>query len=238
MTFAEPDPTWRSLYRIGGIAAWLFVAMVLVPVVLLFSAPVPPIEGGALLEYIADNKAVYLIQLVCFVGLAIPALVVFTAAAVALSTVWKVCAVIGGLFGVSSEVVALAVGSSPQSLHGGLIVLSDAYQAAGSHAERADLVIAADGLIAATNAMPWAGILTAAAILILSLGLWRGDHGRALAVVGVVTGVLGVVSEVSRPLIGPAYLVYGLLLPTWFGWVGLRLFRLTREAGAVVTAAR
>ena len=47
---------------LAGLGWALVVAGVLlaVPVVLLFSAPVPPIEGGALLEYIADNKAVYL----------------------------------------------------------------------------------------------------------------------------------------------------------------------------------
>ena len=88
------------------------------------------------------------------------------------------------LFGAASEVVALAVGSSPQSLHGGLILLADAYQVAGSDAERAGLVSAANALIATANAMPWAGVLTAAAILTLSLIMARSTFGRALAVVG------------------------------------------------------
>ncbi|MBB1513321.1 DUF4386 family protein [Tessaracoccus sp. MC1627] len=232
MASARPDLSWQPLYRIGGISAVVFVVLVLVPVTLVFVAPVPPTEGRALLEYIAAHKAVYLVELVSFVGLAVPALVVFGALAVALATVNKGVAAIGGLFGIASETIALALGSSPQSLHGGLVVLSDSYAAAGSDAERAGLVSAGDALIAATNAVSWAGILTAAGILVLSLVMWQGMFGRALAVVGIMTGVIGLVSEAFRPMIGPSYLIYGLLLPIWFGWVGWKLIRLGTTAHA------
>ena len=232
MASARPDLSWQPLYKIGGISALVFVVLVLVPVTLVFVAPVPPTEGRTLLEYISAHKAVYLVELVSFVGLAVPALVVFAALAVALAAVNKGLAAIGGLFGITSETIALALGSSPQSLHGGLVVLSDSYAAAGSDAERDGLVSAADALIAATNAVSWAGILTAAGILVLSLVMWQGMFGRALAVVGIVTGVIGLFSEAFRPMIGPAYLIYGLLLPIWFGWVGWKLMRLGTTAHA------
>lgn len=229
MASSGPDPTWQPLYRVGGVAALVFVGMVLIPVVLVIAAPLPPDQGRPLLEYIATNRALYLTQLVCFVGLSVPALVMFAAVAVALAGASKTLAAVGGLFGVSSQIVALAVGSSPQSLHGGLVLLSDAYTAAGTDAERAGLASAADALIAATNAMPWAGILTAAAILVLSLAMWRGVFGRTLAVVGAFTGALGLVSEALRPMIGAGYFLYGLLLPLWFGRVGWTLLRLGRS---------
>ena len=101
--------------------------MVLTPMVLLATAPLPPSSGAAVLEYIDTHRVVYLVELVCFVGLSVPALVVFTAWAMALKHVDKSMALIGGLFGVASEITALAVGSSPQSLNGGLVVLSTAY---------------------------------------------------------------------------------------------------------------
>jgi hypothetical protein len=207
------------------VSALLFVLLVVVPVALVFLAPLPPTEGAPLLEYIAEHKAVYLTQLVCFVGLAVPAMIAFVAAAVALKDVNKSMALIGGLFGVASEIIALALGSSPQSLHGGLVLLSDAYGAAGTAAERAGLVNAADALIAATNAVSWGGILTAAGILVLSLVMRRGVFGRLNAILGILTGGVGIVSEAFRPLIGPTYLVYGLLLPIWFAMVGWRLLR-------------
>jgi hypothetical protein len=49
-----------------------------------WSSSLPPAEGRAVLEYIAAHGALYLAELVCFVGLAVPALVVFGALAVAL----------------------------------------------------------------------------------------------------------------------------------------------------------
>lgn len=225
----RPESTWATLYRIGGISGLAFVVLVMVPTALVFAAPVPPTDGRALLGYIAAHKVVYLTELVCYVGLSVPALLAFAAVAVALQTANKSIALIGGLLGVASETIALALGSSPQSLHGGLVLLSDSYQQAQTDAERAGLVSAANALIAATNAVTWAGILTAAAIFLL-LTLMRGSSGfgRTLGRMGMITGVLGLISELARSLIGPGYLVYGLLLPTWFGLVGWKLLQLHR----------
>lgn len=222
------DPSWAGLYRLGGLSAALFVLLVVIPVALVFAVPVPPVDGHALLLYVADHKTVYLIELVCFVGLSVPALVVFGVVSVALKDASRTMAAVGGLLGVASEVVALALGSSPQSLHGGLVVLSNSYAAARTDADRAGIVSAADALIAATNAVSWAGILTAAGILLLSLAMRTGSFGHVVPVLGVLTGALGIVSEALRPMIGPAYLVYGLLLPAWFALVGWHLRRLGR----------
>lgn len=188
---AAADLSRQPLDRVGGYAALLFVVLVLVPVALVFAAPLPPTQGPAVLEYIAAHKAVYLIELVSFVGLAVPALVAFAALTLALTPVNKPLAAVGGLFGIVSETIALALGSSPQSLHGGLVVLSDSYAASGTDAERARLASAAEALIAATNAVSWAGILTAAAILLLSIVIWQAGWGRALAIVGVAAGAIG-----------------------------------------------
>jgi hypothetical protein len=218
--------SWAPLYRAGAVSTLGFVLLVLVPVVLVFAAPVPPTDGRALLEYIAAHKIVYLTELVCFVGLSVPALVVFAALAVALKGVNKSMAAVGGLLGIASETIALALGSSPQSLNGGLVVLADSYAATGSGAEQASLVSAADALIAATNAVSWAGVLTAAAILVLSLTMRTGHVGRVVATLGVVTGAAGIVAETLRPVIGSGYAIYGLLLPVWFALVGWELRQL------------
>jgi len=68
-----PDRSWRPLYLAGAVAALLYVVLVVVPVTLVFAAPVPPSEGQAVLEYIATHKVVYLTELICFVGLGVPA---------------------------------------------------------------------------------------------------------------------------------------------------------------------
>jgi hypothetical protein len=235
---AGADPGWRTLYRAGTVCAAVYVLLVVVPVVLVFVAPLPPTQGAALLTFIAEHEVVYLTELVCFVGLAVPALIVFAALTAALWPVNKSLAVIGGLFGVASEVIALALGSSPQSLHGGLVVLSGSYASADTETRKAEVVSAAEALIAATNAVFfWAGILTAAGILVLSLAMRNGNFGTRLAALGIVTGIAGIICEALRPMIGGGYLLYGLLLPIWFALAGWQLHRLatrqSEEAGRV-----
>jgi hypothetical protein len=74
---AAPDPSWRGLYRVGAVSAVLYVVLIIIPLVLMFTTPQPPLAGGAAtLEYIASHKLVYLIELVSFVGLSPPALIV------------------------------------------------------------------------------------------------------------------------------------------------------------------
>ena len=53
--------------------------------------------------------------------------------------------------------------------------------------------------------------------------------GGTLAAVGLATGALGVLSEAFRPITGAGYLLYGLLLPLWFGWIGWKLLRLRQH---------
>jgi hypothetical protein len=96
----RPDLSWRRLYQAGGIAAALNVLMIIVPLVLLTVAPQPSLAGGAaVLDYIGAHKAIYLIELVCFVGLSLPALIVFLALFVALVPVHKSYAAIGAHWG-------------------------------------------------------------------------------------------------------------------------------------------
>ncbi len=62
---AVADSSWRPLYTAGGAAALLYIAMIIVPMVLVFAVPQPTTPGGAaLLQYIAATKPAYIIELV------------------------------------------------------------------------------------------------------------------------------------------------------------------------------
>lgn len=223
---AAPDRSWRSLYRVGAVSAALYVLLIIVPVVLINVAPQPPLTGGtALLDYIAAHKLVYLIELVSFVGLSLPALIVFLALYVALEGLNKSYAALGALLGIASEITALAYNSSPPSLHTGLLYLSDQY-AAANDAQRVILATAAEALMAASNTVNPAGILTALGMLIVSLVMLKGVFPRGTAYLGIATGAIGIVSETFRNIIGSGYYLYGLLLPAWFLVVGWALYRL------------
>ena len=227
---ASPDPSWRGLYRVGGVSAAFYVVLIIIPLVLLNTTPLPPLSGGAaMLQYIASHKPVYIIELVSFVGLSLPAMVVFFALYVALKHLNKSYAALGALVGIASEVIALAYNSSPPSLNTGLLYLSDQYAAATTAAQRAAFATAAEGLIAVSNAVNAAGILTAMGILIFSLVMLKGVFHKGVAYLGIATGAIGIISEALRPIIGPGYYIYGLLLPIWFVAVGWKLYRLARD---------
>ncbi|HEX2910777.1 MAG TPA: DUF4386 family protein [Chloroflexia bacterium] len=229
-TPGNADPSWRSLYWVGSISSALYVLLIIVPLILLFVAPQPPLSGGSeVLLYIADNKPVYIAELVSFVGLSLPAMVVFLALYLALKHLNKSYAALGALTGIVSEVLALAINSSPPSLNGNLLYLSDQFVAATTTAQRTSLATAAESFIALSNSLNVIGILTAAGILIFSLVMLKGVFARSVAYLGILTGVIGMLSEALRDVIGPGYFLYGLLLPAWFILVGLRLYRLSKR---------
>jgi hypothetical protein len=221
---------WTGLYRTGAWAAMIFVVMVFIPLFLIFSAPLPPAgDGAALLDYIRAHPAIYIVQLVCFVGLSLPALLVFAALGPALFRADRTKAALGALVGIASEIVALSVLSSPQSLHAGLLVLAADWAKADA-LQRPALAAAAQALAATANSVTPAGIMTALAIMILSLAMRRIPASRWFAIFGAAGGLAGVALEALRPIAGPLYMLYGLFLPAWFLVVGIRLFRLARSS--------
>ena len=229
-TLIHPDQSWRGLYRVGAVSAAIYVLMIIIPLVLISVVPIPPVAGGAaLLEYIAAHKLVYIIEYVSFVGLGLPAIIVFLALYLALKDIDKNYALLGGTIGIASEIIALAYNSSPASLHGGLLILSDQYAMSTSVAERTALATAAEGLMAIANALSAAGILTALGILLCSMAMLKGIFAKSVAYLGLATGAIGIVSETLRNEIGFGYIVFGLMLPLWFITVGWSLYRLSRD---------
>jgi len=216
----------RGLYRVAAVAAFLFVAMVMAPFALMGAFPQPPLSGGAaVLEYIASHRAVYLIELVCFVGLGLPAMVVFLALYMALKEVNRGFAALGAVAGIASETMALALGGSPPSLSFPLVLLSDQYARAAADLRPA-LASAADGLAASANAVNAVGVVTALGILVLSLVMLKGVFHKAVAILGIAAGASGIVCEILRDDIGMVYAVYGVLLVAWFVAVGWKMRRL------------
>ncbi len=229
--YVGPDPSWRTLYAVGAGCALVFSIMCVVPIALVFGAPPVPETGTAVLGYVAAHRTVYLIEYTCFVGLSLPAVVVFLATAVSLKDVDKGLAAIGGAIGIGSEFTALSLNGSPQSLHGGLWHLSGEYLAA-SEAQRSALAAAAEALIASANGLNLVGFATALGILLVSLVMLKGVFGKFTAILGIATGLVGMVFEPLRSLVGNAYAVYGTLLLVWFVAVGRGLFMMSRASAA------
>lgn len=228
-TVTTPDPSWRGLYRAGGVSALLFVVLLLVAIAIIVVAP-PPLnaDGTTTLQYIASHQVLYIIEQILWLAPSVFAAVVFLALFQALKHLNKSYAALGALAGFVSWVLGLAIpttgGGAPV-----LVYLSDQYMAAATAAQHTALATAAEVFIAGNNIPYASGILAPVGILIVSLVMLKGVFPKGIAYTGIVTGVLGTVSEALRPLIGPGYFVYGLLLPTWFLLVGWKLHRLAKD---------
>src|SRR6266568_60117 len=227
---STPDPSWKGLYLAASVCGILFVVLNVAAIVILAIIPPAPSSGAATLRWIASNKTAYTLELILFVAPSVLAMVVFLALYMALKHVNKSLAAIAALIAIASEVTAAAINSSPQSLNAALILLSDQYAAATAEAQRLAFATAAESLIATTNAVNLAGVMLEVGILIASLVMLRGVFSKWIAYLGIVTGVVGILSEALRPVIGFAYIVYFVLEVIWLIAVGWRLYRLGSRA--------
>jgi hypothetical protein len=234
MTVNEPrtqietgKPTWRSLYFVAGIGSIAFVLLLIAALVVDFMAP-PPVHGGAeTLEFIAANKAPYVLEQVLWILPNVLAVLVFVALFIALSPVNKSLALIGALLGGLSWALFLAI---PVTSRGSLtlVYLSDQYMAAAA-SERDRFAIAAEALVAENNTPAVVAVLSAAGILLISLVMTKGVMPRAIGWLGVATGALGMLSEALRHAAPFFYWGYGILLWVWFIAVGIALIALGRR---------
>lgn len=228
------DPAWRSLYRLGAVAAALSVVMYIVALILFAVTPAPPTGGGAaMLEYVAANRAVYIVKQILWLVPSVLMIILFLALAVALWHLDQVFALIAGVIGVAAWAGAFAW---PATGDGSLvfIMLSDDFVAA-SAADRAPFIGAAETLIAFNDVPAPLGVIQTVSVLLIALLMLRGVFSPGVAWLGVATGVVGTVSEALRPWLGAIYAGYGLLLFVWMIWISWELWRLGRTDPESVT---
>lgn len=200
-------------------------------VIVTFSEPPPDSGGAAMLRYVEAHRSVYILRQVLWQAPGLFMVVLILALAVALRRYGPSLAAVAGTIGVSSWAISFAW---PTTGDGSLamVLLSDRYTSATTAAERASMVAGAD-LLNALNDMPAViGVLQTLGVLLIALLMLRGPFGKALAWLGVATGLIGIASEVFRPVLGATYAVYGLLLFVWLAWVAVALWRF---AGTVST---
>ncbi len=231
MTIGRADSRWRMLYRIGGISAGLFVAMLLAATMLVIATPPPPTDGGAAtLEYIASHRTLYIVHQQLWLVPGVFAAVMYLALYPVLKRLHPSVAALGCAVGGIAWALTLAMPTTSTGAPA-LVYLSDQYAAISDPAQRTALVGAAESLIAINRTPTTVGVLTTVGLLIVSLVMARGVFPKWIAYLGIVTGALGIGSEALRPFIEGGYGIYGVLLLVWMGAVGWRLFRLGQDCG-------
>lgn len=226
---AGPDPSWRVLYRVGGVSAWIFVGMLVVAIVLSIVTPAPPTAGGsATLGYIAAHRALYIVHQQLWLVPGVFAMVTYLALYPALKHLDKSLAALGAVVGGSAWALSLAIPTTTTGAPA-LVYLSDQFMATADPARRAALAAAAETLIAQNRTTVVVGPLMAVGLLIVSIAMLKGVFPKAVAYLGVATGVLGISAEALRMVFEGFYVIYGVLLPIWMGAVGWKLLRLERS---------
>ncbi|HET7476262.1 MAG TPA: DUF4386 domain-containing protein [Dermatophilaceae bacterium] len=227
---AGPDPTWRLLYRIGGVCAWLFVGMLVTAIVLAITTPAPPTtDGGATLTYIAAHRILYIVHQQLWLVPGAFATVTYLALYPALKHLDRSVAALGAVVGGTAYALSLAIPTTTTGAPA-LVYLSDQFMATADPARRAVFTTAAETLIAQNRTAVVVGPLTTVGLLIVSMVMLKGVFPRAVAYLGIAVGVLGIASEALRFVFEGAYGVYGVLLLVWMGAVGSTLVRLGRRS--------
>ncbi|WIY01034.1 hypothetical protein QRX60_44540 [Amycolatopsis mongoliensis] len=222
--------SWGPLYRAGAVSAGLAVLLYGTALVLVVVTAAPPVSDGAkLLEYIDAHRTLYVVRQLLWLAPGIFLMVTFLALAVALRHQGRSFAVTAGLIAVASWALSLAV---PTTGDGSLalVLLSDKYADATTAAGKAPFVAGAEVLIALNDVPAVLGFLQTLGVLLVSLLMLRGTFSKGFAWLGLATGVIGILSELFRPVLGWSYAIYGVLLFAWLAWAAFALWRVSPDS--------
>lgn len=223
------DSSWKSLYKVGGIAALAVVAMAVIqaPIFILFPQPTTVI--GHFTQF-QSNKLLGLVDLDLILILAeacnVPILFALYAALRRFNPALLTIALTLGLGGIA---FFFAVNPTFSMLY-----LSDQYAAAATDVQRAAFLAAGEALVANYNGTAFGlfFILSGVADLIIAAVMLRsGVFNKATAFTGMAVGAMLLVPPL--PVLGMIALVlsYIVILPSmiWNILVAIRLFQLGRS---------
>jgi hypothetical protein len=223
----DPDGKW--LYRVGGICALVLGVAYIITIPLYASVGAPPSGGEAWLTYSAGKTTAWW----AILGLSVLTDFLFVPVALALYLALKgvnrdamlVATACVGLF----VVLDLAV---TWSNYAALITLGGHYAAAATDAQRAaDVAAASYASAVVTSSLEgvYSILVLSLGILVVGLVMLGGVFRKSTAYLGVVTGILGVVS-VAGPFLVSAVsvtiIITSVLTTVWVLIVGYRLYRL------------
>ena len=203
----SPDPSYKSLYRIGGLSSILVAALLVFAIMAYFIWPFKPgiASTADILMALHTDRLGGLMSL----DLTFPFLVTFSilpllAVYAALKQVDRSFALIALVMGLAAALLLL-----PSRPLAELVLLSDKYAAATSGNERLQYLAAAEGFLALFNGTGWMmyTILNGISTLIFSALMLRGGiFGKLIAATGIVSAIGS--QGVFVPVIGPLLLLF------------------------------
>jgi hypothetical protein len=220
------DPEGKWLYRVGGISALVLGIAYIVIIALYIQVGAPPSGGEVWLKYLAGKTTVW------WVILGLSVLTDFLFAPVAISLLLALKEVNRNLILVATAFVGLFIIldlAVTWPNYASLITLSSNYAAATNDTQRSAFAAATNY---ASAVLPYSqtvySILAISfGILLVGLVMLKGIFRKSSAYLGLVTGILGIISVVSA--LNVTIIITSILTIVWVCLVGYRLYRLGKE---------
>jgi hypothetical protein len=228
------DPGWKSLCRVGGVAALIFLVYSLVTMILLLAIGGQPQTAAEGFKMLHDNRVVGLLRLDALTTLAMPLYyLLFLGLYAALRKTDGAYTLLAAALAFAGVTLFLA---TPAAFS--LLALSDRFAVATTDAEKAQLLAAGEAILASdmwhgSGAMMGSLLLQTGTLLVSVVMLWGKTFGKLTAYVGIAThgldlahGLVGFLfptgGVILMAIAGPLYLV-------WFPLLARDFFRLGRD---------
>ena len=230
-----PDPTYRSLYRLGGVGA-LIVAILTVFEVIVFTIYPQPNTVSGWFELFQANPIIGILN---FWGLETPMYAMFALVFLALFFVLKSVNQSGMAIALTLALLGTAIFFATNNPYS-MLSLSNKYAAATTDVERSTLLAAGEAVLANTNQRAIGGfniglfLVSLAGLIVSSVMLNETPFSRSTAYVGILAFGLSLGDYLrqaftSSVIIALLLILAGaLLLVAWFSLVGRRLLQLGR----------
>ncbi len=226
VTANAADPDSRRLYRVGGISALVLGAAYIAIIPLYAHVGAPPSSGEAWLKYVSGKTTVWWAILSLSVLTDLLFVPVALSLYLALERVHRSAMLVATAFVGLFVVLDLAV---TWSSYAALLTLGGSYAAAANDVQRAAYIAAANypsAVLASRLEIVYSIVILSFAILIIGIVMWKGIFSRATALLGLITGVLGLASLTG---VSALIIMNALVATVWVLFVGYRLYWLGQQ---------
>jgi hypothetical protein len=225
---------WSSLYKIGGVAAWIFVAYSLATIIIFVFLSQMPETALEAFNALQENRVVGLLRLDALTLLTVPLYyLIYLCIYQGIKKDNNAYASLGVLLAFAGVTLFLATPSAFS-----LVSLSEKYAAATTAAYKEQILIVGEALIASdmwhsSGAMIGGFLMLTAALIVLVVMLKSENFSKATAIVGIVTYGLDLMHKsvsVFVPSIGIIFMIVaGPLYLVWFPLLARDFFRLGQK---------
>lgn len=229
MSIEKESKDWKSFYTLGGISAIILgISYIIITILYVIAGGTPPNGGEAELNFFTGHMAVWWVIVFLSVLTDILFLPVALSLYLLLEKANRIAMMVGsGLLGL----FALLDLTITWPNYSALITLSSNYAASTSDVQKISYISAANyaSAVLTSHFFPvYAILLPALGILLISLVMLKGTFSKITAYLGLITGILGIIS-VAGPFflntLGAFAILTSVFTLIWVLLVGYKLLQ-------------